>query len=124
MITLQGRRALVCGSTQGIGRASAEGLAAAGAEVVLLARNAQELEAVRETLPIGDGVQHETMVADFADPATVRSVVGEYLASHPPIHYPAALVRGATAAARDFLAAISSPQAQPIWAAAGFEPAG
>jgi len=86
MISLQGRRALVCGSTQGIGRASAEGLAGAGAEVVLLARNAQQLEAVRETLPIGDGVQHEAMIADFADPAAVRSVVGEYLASHPPIH--------------------------------------
>jgi len=86
MIMLQGRRALVCGSTQGIGRASAERLAQAGAEVVLLARNAQQLEAVREALPIGDGVQHEAVVADFADPAAVRNAVGEYLAGHPPIH--------------------------------------
>jgi 3-oxoacyl-[acyl-carrier protein] reductase len=86
MITLQGRRALVCGSTQGIGRASAEGLARAGAEVVLLARNPEQLEAVRAALPIGDGVRHETLVADFADPGAVRNVVGEYLAGHPPIH--------------------------------------
>ena len=44
--------------------------------------------------------------------------------SHPPIRYPAALVRGASTAARDFLAAISGAQAQPIWAAAGFESTG
>ena len=46
------------------------------------------------------------------------------LASHPAIRYPAALVRGAPAAAREFLAAVASPRAQPIWSAAGFEPAG
>ena len=44
--------------------------------------------------------------------------------SHPPIRYPAALVRGASSAAHDFLAAISSAHAQPIWAAAGFESTG
>lgn len=86
MITLQGRRALVCGSTQGIGRATAEGLARVGAEVVLLARNAEQLEAVRKILPVGEGVEHQALVADFAEPALVRRVVGDYLASHPPIH--------------------------------------
>jgi len=45
------------------------------------------------------------------------------LASHPPIRYPAALMRGAPPAARALLASISSPQAQPIWSAAGFESA-
>jgi molybdate transport system substrate-binding protein len=45
------------------------------------------------------------------------------LGSHPPIRYPAACVVGAPRAARDFLDAIRSAAAQPIWRAAGFEPA-
>ncbi|HEV8151029.1 MAG TPA: SDR family NAD(P)-dependent oxidoreductase, partial [Gemmatimonadales bacterium] len=84
MTTLAGRRALVCGSTQGIGRASAEALAAAGAEVVLLARDRQRLRVVRDALPRQGGVVHDTLVADFADPATLRLAVSEYLGDHPP----------------------------------------
>ncbi len=42
-------------------------------------------------------------------------------ASHPTIRYPAALVTGAPSAARGFLDALASPQAQPAWRAAGFE---
>ncbi|HEV8612428.1 MAG TPA: SDR family oxidoreductase [Gemmatimonadales bacterium] len=86
MTSLQGRRALVCGSTQGLGRASAEALASAGAEVVLLARNRQQLQTVRDALPRGAGVVHDTLVADFSDPALVRRVVSEYLGDHPPFH--------------------------------------
>lgn len=43
--------------------------------------------------------------------------------SHPPIRYPAAVVRGAAPAAHAFIDALASPQAQPLWRAAGFEPA-
>jgi molybdate transport system substrate-binding protein len=43
-------------------------------------------------------------------------------ASHPAIRYPAALVSGAPRAAREFLDALASPQAQSIWRAAGFDP--
>lgn len=83
MTSLQGRRALVCGSTQGIGRASAEALALAGAEVVLLARNESQLRTVVQALP---GAGHEFIVADFSDPALVRSAVGGYLDNHRPFH--------------------------------------
>ena len=86
MSTLAGRRALVCGSTQGIGRASADALAAAGAEVVLLARNADQLRSVRAALPAGTGVTHDFLVADFSEPEMVREAVTAYLASHPPLH--------------------------------------
>lgn len=86
MTTLSGRRALVCGSTQGIGRASAEALAQAGAEVVLLARNEEQLRAVRDTLPTGEGVAHDFLLADFTDPGPVRRVVAEYLNRQRPFH--------------------------------------
>lgn len=42
MINLQGRRALVTGSTQGVGRGIAEAFAAAGADVVIHGRSADE----------------------------------------------------------------------------------
>lgn len=85
MLPLEGRRALVCGSSQGIGRASAMAIAAAGAQVVLLARNPEQLRAVRDTLP-SPAARHDVLAADFSDPAEVRAVVSGYLAEHPPFH--------------------------------------
>ena len=61
-INLAGKRALVCGSSQGIGRATAEAMAAAGAAVTLLARDRPALEAVRQGLA---GSGHAALVADF-----------------------------------------------------------
>lgn len=83
MPPLAGRRALVCGGSQGIGRASAEAIAAMGAEVVLLARDPERLRRAREALPAGDGVTHDILVADFTKPDTVRAVVTRYLEAHP-----------------------------------------
>lgn len=84
MLPLNGRRALVCGSTQGIGKASAIAIAEAGATVVLLARNLDQLRMVREELPSPTGAVHEFLSADFADPAVVRATVRGYLGGHPP----------------------------------------
>ena len=86
MQSLYGKRALVCGSTQGIGLASAEALAEAGASVVLLARNPERLAAARAALPAPGGAAHETLVGDLSDPAALRSAVEAYLASHSPLH--------------------------------------
>lgn len=81
MYRLDGRRALVCGSTQGIGRATAEAFAAAGARVTLLARDVERLEAAASGLP-GEG--HDWLAADFALPEQVASVVGEHLDATGP----------------------------------------
>lgn len=68
-LDLQGKKAMVCGSTQGIGKASAMELALLGAEVTLVARNKEKLENVLRELPSAHGQQHNYLVADFADPS-------------------------------------------------------
>ena len=50
LFSLEGHRALVTGSSQGIGFALARGLAEAGAEIVLNGRNVEKLDAAAETL--------------------------------------------------------------------------
>jgi 3-oxoacyl-[acyl-carrier protein] reductase len=73
-LRLNGKRALVCGSTQGIGKASAIELAELGATVILLARNESKLQEVLKELPVPAGQRHSYRVADFADASQVNSV--------------------------------------------------
>ncbi len=74
---LTGRRALVTGSSMGIGAALAKGLAEAGASVVLNARNAERLEAEAEALR-ATGAEVETLAFDVTDAAAVREAVAGY----------------------------------------------
>src|SRR5690554_5008428 len=66
-INLKGRKAMVGGSTSGLGRAIALQLAKCGAELLLMARNREKLEQVLEELPTGNGQQHDFLVVDFMD---------------------------------------------------------
>jgi gluconate 5-dehydrogenase len=71
---LQGQRALVTGSSQGIGFALAQGLAKAGASVVLNGRNAEKCTAAAKVLR-DQGVQADTAVFDVTDAAAVSAGV-------------------------------------------------
>jgi len=77
-LDLSGRRALVCGSTAGIGRACAQELASLGASVTLAARDATKLAAALSTLS-GPG-RHGVVVADFSNPESARAMVEASLA--------------------------------------------
>lgn len=85
-LDLTGRRALVGGSTQGIGKAVAQELALMGAHVTLIARNVEELENVRAGLINIKQQKHHALVADYSDPEHVKEVVSKYLAKGNEIH--------------------------------------
>ena len=78
MTCLDKRNALVCGASQGIGRASAIELARLGASVTVVARNEESLRAVVSELDTSTGQSHGYLTADFAD----RSALGERVAAH------------------------------------------
>jgi len=85
-LNLEGKTALVCGSTQGIGKAAAIELAAMGASVVLMARNEAQLKLVMQELACNSNQKHHFLVADFTQPQQVSDVVTTYLSSGNPIH--------------------------------------
>lgn len=80
-LDLRNKRALVCGSSQGIGKACAVELAELGASVTLFARNAPALESVRAELSVAHGQDHHVLVADFSRPEDVLEAVTGYVAS-------------------------------------------
>jgi 3-oxoacyl-[acyl-carrier protein] reductase len=80
-LDLTGKTAIVCGSTQGLGYASAVELALLGARIVLMARNETSLEAVKATLPTPAAQQHDYVVADFSDATTVKAAIARFIAA-------------------------------------------
>lgn len=83
-LNLAGRHALVCGASQGIGRATAIELAALGADITLFARSAEQLRAVAESLPRKHAAQrHDWRSADMQDTARLQASTAEVVAAHP-----------------------------------------
>ena len=71
-LDLSNRNALVCGSTQGIGKATAVALAKMGANVTLMARNEEKLQAVLSELDTSQGQSHNYACADFSNVENVQ----------------------------------------------------
>lgn len=82
-LSLEGKYALVCGSTQGIGLAIAQELALLGANCTLIARNEEALKAAVHNLDIALRQQHGYLVADFRDPQQVKHIVTQHVQQHP-----------------------------------------
>ncbi|MFL5754257.1 MAG: SDR family oxidoreductase [Bacteroidia bacterium] len=78
-LDLKNKRALVCGSTQGIGKAVAIELAMMGANVTLMARNEDSLKKVKSELNTDKGQQHSYLAVDFSLHEEVRKLVNHYV---------------------------------------------
>jgi len=66
---------LVCGSSQGIGKAAAIQLAKMGANVILMARDKKKLINVLSCLDKAKEQNHEYICADFSKPENVKNAV-------------------------------------------------
>ena len=66
-LSLRNKRAVVCGSTQGIGKAIAEELSRQGVNLTLIARDKEALENVIKKLDTSLGQSHDYLCVDFSD---------------------------------------------------------
>lgn len=78
---LEGKHAVVCGATQGIGLAAAQHLAGLGAQITLVARNAERLEAALKQLPNPE--RHAAAQADFSRPEEVKTAIAAVVEKRP-----------------------------------------
>ena len=83
-LDLNNKYALVCGSTQGIGKATAIALAEEGVNVTLIARNEEKLQQVLSELP--QHRQHDYIIADFSNPEDLKQKVMDYISKHHGFH--------------------------------------
>ncbi|MFB6307094.1 MAG: SDR family NAD(P)-dependent oxidoreductase, partial [Flavobacteriales bacterium] len=85
-LDLTNKNAIVCGSTKGIGFASAKELASLGANLTLLARNEEKLKQCVDELPIPNGQQHQYLVADFDKPKELKAKIDRYISINNTVH--------------------------------------
>ena len=88
MSELAGKVAVVTGGTRGIGRATAEMLAAAGASVAICSRNADELREAQRDIESRFGVEALGAPADILDMTSIRRFMDEVAGSHRFTTYP------------------------------------
>jgi len=77
-LDLKGKNALICGSTQGIGKASAIEIAKLGANIILLARDENKLKEVVKELDTTKKQEHDYIVADYSKPDELKKKVEAY----------------------------------------------
>lgn len=85
-LNLKNKQAIVCGSTQGIGKAIAEELAQLGASITLVARNKEKLQQVVAALDNTQEQSHDYLVADFANPDELQQKIAAYVQQRDAIH--------------------------------------
>ena len=85
-LELKNKRALVCGSTQGIGKAVAMELAGMGANVTLVARNEAALKSTKSELPNNGSQLHSYIAVDFTDTKQLRELVEQFIQRSGPVN--------------------------------------
>jgi NAD(P)-dependent dehydrogenase (short-subunit alcohol dehydrogenase family) len=83
---MMGRVCLVTGATDGHGRAVADALASAGAELVLLGRNPEKCEVVQREIADRTGRKPDVLLCDLMNRTNVDRAADDYLASGRPLH--------------------------------------
>jgi 3-oxoacyl-[acyl-carrier protein] reductase len=78
-LSLQNYDALVCGSTSGIGKSTAQELARLGANITLFARNKKKLDIILATLSKTNGQNHTILSADFNEPSQVKKIINDHI---------------------------------------------
>jgi 3-oxoacyl-[acyl-carrier protein] reductase len=78
-LDLKNKRVIVCGSTQGIGKAVAMELALLGANVTLIARNEQALKQTKSELSNNGSQLHSYICADFSEPQKLKELVEQFI---------------------------------------------
>jgi len=81
-LDLSKKYAVVCGSSQGIGKAAAFELALLGCNTILMARNETVLESVLEELDTSQNQKHSIAIADFVEPESVRQAIHSIVKKH------------------------------------------
>ena len=84
-LSLANHRAVVCGSSQGIGLATAIEMAEFGANVTLLARNEERLNEAIGSLPKSNAQNHSVLVCDFAEPEELKTVIESFVNQNGPV---------------------------------------
>jgi len=82
---LTGKRALVCGASQGIGAATARALADCGASVTLVARRESALREVLDALLRNRGQAHALVPTDLGDPGGLERLAA-HIGARGPFH--------------------------------------
>ena len=83
---IRGKTALVCGSSQGLGRAIANALAMEGVNLAINSRSADKLKIVQTEIVEATGTNVVAIVADLTDPGGVNSLVAQTQEAFGKIH--------------------------------------
>ena len=84
--SLKNKIALVCVSTQGIGKAIALKLSEMGCAIILVSRNEEKLQATLSELDTSQGQTHQFLKVDFSDPLQIKEKIDSFLKNHSGVH--------------------------------------